>query len=81
MLCSYDDLCYIICAVLPGRYCVIQYSCCNRNKNHYYYLIIIAKSEYWTPKPNNDKPTATAALKHSFHMFRETNVTPGDFDL
>jgi len=33
MLCSYDDLCYIICTVLRGRYCVIQHSCCNINKN------------------------------------------------
>jgi len=32
MLCSYDDLCYIICTVLHGRYCVIQHSCCNTNK-------------------------------------------------
>jgi len=32
MLCSYDDLCYIICTVLRGRYCVIQHSCCNTNK-------------------------------------------------
>jgi len=32
MLCSYDDLCYIICTLLRGRYCVIQHSCCNTNK-------------------------------------------------
>jgi len=31
MLCSYDDLCYIISTVLRGRYCVIQRSCCNTN--------------------------------------------------
>jgi len=38
MLCSDDDLCYIICTVLRGRYCVIQHSCCNTNKT----IIIIA---------------------------------------
>jgi len=32
MLCSYADLCYSICTVLCGRYCVIQHSCCNTNK-------------------------------------------------
>jgi len=32
MLCSYDDLCYIICTVLRGRYCVIQHLCGNTNK-------------------------------------------------
>jgi len=32
MLCSYDDLCYIICTVLRGRHCVIQHSYCNTNK-------------------------------------------------
>jgi len=32
MLCSYDDVCYIICNVLRGRYCVIQHSCSNTNK-------------------------------------------------
>jgi len=32
MLCSYDDLCYIICTVLRGKYCVIQHSCCNAIK-------------------------------------------------
>jgi len=31
MLCSYDDLCYIICTVLRGRYCVIQHLCYNTN--------------------------------------------------
>jgi len=30
--CLYDDLCYIICTVLRGRYCVIQHSCCDTNK-------------------------------------------------
>jgi len=29
---SVFDLCYIICTVLRGRYCVIQHSCCNTNK-------------------------------------------------
>jgi len=38
MLCSYDDLCYIICTVLHGRYCVIQHSCCNTNKT---FIIVI----------------------------------------
>jgi len=32
MLRSYDDLRFIICTVLRGRYCVIQHSCCNTNK-------------------------------------------------
>jgi len=32
MLCSYDNLCYIICTVLCGRHCVIQHSCCNTSK-------------------------------------------------
>jgi len=41
MLCSYDDLCYIICTVLRGRYCVIQHSCCNTNKT-----IIIIGNEH-----------------------------------
>jgi len=39
MLCSYDDLCYIICTVLRGRYCVIQHSRCNTNKT----IIIIKR--------------------------------------
>jgi len=32
MLCSYDDLCYIMCTVLRGRYCVIHHLCCSTNK-------------------------------------------------
>jgi len=41
MLCSYDDLCYIMSAVLHSRYCVIQHSCCNTNKTIIIIIIII----------------------------------------
>jgi len=41
MLCSYDDLCYIICTVLRGRYCVIQHSRCDTNKTIIIIIIII----------------------------------------
>jgi len=41
MLCSYDDLCYIICTLLRGRYCVIQHSCCTTNETVIIIVIII----------------------------------------
>jgi len=44
MLCSYDDLCSIICTVLHGRYCVIQHSCCNTNKTVIYLYRNMEKS-------------------------------------
>jgi len=39
--CSYDDLCYIICNLLRGRYCVIQHSRCNTNKTIIIIIVII----------------------------------------
>jgi len=45
MLCSYDDLCSMICTVLRGRYCVIQHSWCSTNKT-IIIVIIIEASEY-----------------------------------
>jgi len=47
MLCSYDDLCYIICTVLHGRYCVIQHSCCNTNETIIIYKLFLHTQKYF----------------------------------
>jgi len=41
MSCSYDDLCYNMCTVLRGNYCVIQHSGCNTNTTIIIVIIII----------------------------------------
>jgi len=53
--CLYDDLCYIICTVLRGRYRVIQRSCCNTNKT----IIKLRKNPYYITSKSIKSVTST----------------------
>jgi len=64
MLCSHDDLCYIICTVLRGRYCVIQHSCCNTNKT------IITDTDHQRQYVDD----IGGASRHAFRVYRPASL-------